>query len=219
MPVTVKTVITNNKPQVYSIQIARGKNCNVRGGETVTLDFDIWSYLSRYSRKLIERDISRGILSVSTKVYTGDNTINVNSDGVISMRPGGEEIEPKTVVVAKPKLTPVKEEKNKDLLETKTVIASKSADKMTSKVGAKIVDMQAVEEPVKEATTGFTVIKAPEEAKLHNDIEDRIDELYSVKDYDMIYAAMCDAYPDTKFTKLGIKKAYSYKELKEKFAF
>lgn len=239
MSVAVKTTVTNKGTQPYHLLGLRGKSYSIRGGETVTFDYDIWSYLSRYSKKALEKDITKGIIVAKTVVFAGQNNITVSNDGSFTMAPGG--LEPEAVVV-KPKL-PTPKFTSKVLEETGMKVTEQSKDKVTSLLGAEVVEKESKE--LKDNTAGLTkisesvfkqsansAVQSTTSSSLFNndnsksnstsipakDIDKQIDKLFADRDYDMIYALLCDNYPEHKVTKLGIKKCASFKELKEKFS-
>lgn len=163
MSVTIQTVITNKSRGVRSLIISRSKTYSLRAGETVVLDYDIWSYLTPTAKRKLESDVNMGRLDITTRLYTDNTNISVDTSGTYMISNGGlEDSKPKEQVkTAKlPAASSNKEEtKGKLFTSDGTVIADKSASVMQNSLGAKKTEAGGAGQSEQKATpdaTGFT---------------------------------------------------------------
>lgn len=127
---TVRTVITNKSKTPYLINAGRSRKVSIRGGETVTLPYDLFSFLNRTEKNGCAAATKRGILDIKTEVVTPENTIVISQEGSINIRTGAEEPEKtsKHTSMIDPSFTPPKDEKHLEFNTSGsgTVIADKS---------------------------------------------------------------------------------------------
>lgn len=136
MSTTVKTVIKNNGRGNQHLVFAKGKDCKIRSGETVVLDYDVWSFVTKSIRNRLEYDMKRGILDITTKVLTGNTSVTMDGNGSVSMKEGIDEEFKETVKEKLPPVdskSPLKEVKNETLEST---VATKSKETMEKSMGA-----------------------------------------------------------------------------------
>jgi len=235
MVASVKTAITNLNRTPYTLKAGRGKRISIRGGETITLPYDLFSIISRADKIECENAVKRGTLRIDTQVVTSENTIQISPEGSINIQIEKQEEAPK----AKPiKLEPAKAEK-KDLNGSGggTIIAGKSAG-MAASMGMKTEetaksDIKEVAlkngkaEPIEEKTSNvftstshnnlpkadgvsvFTEKKEPSE-------KEQVEGWLNSKDYNMLYAYLTDNHPEefAATTKTAVKKCKTYEDLR-----
>lgn len=162
MSVTIQTVITNKSRGVRSLIVSRSKTYSLRAGETVVLDYDIWSYLTPTVKRKLELDVQMGRLEITTRLFTDNANISVDPDGTYKIANGGLETAKPKEQVKENKLPAAKADKdttNGKLFDNSgTVMADKSSSVMQKAIGAKRVEAgntDQTEQPVQDKT-GFT---------------------------------------------------------------
>lgn len=127
---TVRTTITNKRRTPYTVNTGRNRKISIRGGETVTLPYDLFSFLSRTDKNEYTLATQRGILDISTEVVTPENTIVISQEGSINIHSGTEEPEKTTkhVDMISSSFVPPKDEKRTEFNTSGsgTIIADKS---------------------------------------------------------------------------------------------
>lgn len=148
MSVIVHTKITNKSRNPYSVLVSRDRSYRLRGGETVILDYDLWSYLSKFSKKNIERDVSKGVLEITTKVYSDKVSMDIDKEGnVLLSKDNPEDTKKDNLLIAKPTLPPTQSTSKIGTITDKGIITAKRADALKDNFGATVVDYNADEEP------------------------------------------------------------------------
>lgn len=162
MSVTIQTVITNKSRGVRSLIISRSKTYSLRAGETVVLDYDIWSYLTPTVKRKLEHDVQMGRLEITTRLFTDNANISVDPDGTYRIANGGLEVAKPKEQVKENKLPTAKADKaatsGKLFDNSGTVMADQSSSVMQKALGAKRVETgntDQTEQP-EQAKTGFT---------------------------------------------------------------
>jgi hypothetical protein len=162
MSVTIQTVITNKSRGVRSLIISRSKTYSLRAGETVVLDYDIWSYLTPTVKRKLEHDVQMGRLEITTRLFTDNANISVDPDGTYRIANGGLEVAKPKEQVKENKLPTAKADKatasGKLFDNSGTVMADQSSSVMQKALGAKRVDTgntDQTEQPEQDKT-GFT---------------------------------------------------------------
>lgn len=165
MSVTIQTVITNKSRGVRSLIVSRSKTYSLRAGETVVLDYDIWSYLTPTVKRKLELDVQMGRLEITTRLFTDNANISVDPDGTYKIANGGLELAKPKEQVKENKLPTAKADKattsGKLFDNSGTVMADQSSSVMQKALGAKRVEAgntdqtDQTEQPVQDKT-GFT---------------------------------------------------------------
>lgn len=162
MSVTIQTVITNKSRGVRSLIVSRSKTYSLRAGETVVLDYDIWSYLTPTVKRKLELDVKMGRLEITTRLFTDNANISVDPDGTYKIASGGLETFSPKDQVKENKLPAAKADKattSGKLFDNRgTVMADKSSSVMQEAIGAKRVEAGNTDQaaqPVQDKT-GFT---------------------------------------------------------------
>ena len=162
MSVTIQTVITNKSRGVRSLIVSRSKTYSLRAGETVVLDYDIWSYLTPTVKRKLEHDVQMGRLEITTRLFTDNANISVDPDGTYRIANGGLEVAKPKEQVKENKLPTAKADKaatsGKLFDNSGTVMADQSSSVMQKALGAKRVETgntDQTEQPEQDKT-GFT---------------------------------------------------------------
>ncbi len=162
MSVTIQTVITNKSRGVRSLIVSRSKTYSLRAGETVVLDYDIWSYLTPTVKRKLEHDVQMGRLEITTRLFTDNANISVAPDGTYRIANGGLELAKPKEQVKENKLPAAKADKaatsGKLFDNSGTVMADQSSSVMQKALGAKRVETgntDQTEQPEQDKT-GFT---------------------------------------------------------------
>lgn len=162
MSVTIQTVITNKSRGVRSLIVSRSKTYSLRAGETVVLDYDIWSYLTPTVKRKLEHDVQMGRLEITTRLFTDNANISVDPDGTYRIANGGLEVTKPKEQVKENKLPTAKADKattsGKLFDNSGTVMAAQSSSVMQKALGAKRVETgntDQTEQPEQDKT-GFT---------------------------------------------------------------
>lgn len=162
MSVTIQTVITNKSRGVRSLIISKLKTYSLRAGETVVLDYDIWSYLTPTVKRKLEHDVQMGRLEITTRLFTDNANISVDPDGTYRIANGGLEVAKPKEQVKENKLPTAKADKvatsGKLFDNSGTVMADQSSSVMQKALGAKRVETgntDQTEQPEQDKT-GFT---------------------------------------------------------------
>ena len=162
MSVTIQTVITNKSRGVRSLIVSRSKTYSLRAGETVVLDYDIWSYLTPTVKRKLEHDVQMGRLEITTRLFTDNANISVDPDGTYRIANGGLEVTKPKEQVKENKLPTAKADKaatsGKLFDNSGTVMADQSSSVMQKALGAKRVETgntDQTEQPEQDKT-GFT---------------------------------------------------------------
>lgn len=162
MSVTIQTVITNKSRGVRSLIVSRSKTYSLRAGETVVLDYDIWSYLTPTVKRKLEHDVQMGRLEITTRLFTDNANISVDPDGTYRIANGGLEVTKPKEQVKENKLPTAKADKaatsGKLFDNSGTVMADQSSSVMQKALGAKRVETgntDQTEQPDQDKT-GFT---------------------------------------------------------------
>lgn len=133
MAVQIKTVITNNNRNNFVAAGGHGKRITVRGGETITLPYDLFSVIGKSEQDVYTRATTKGIITLKTSVITPENVLTVTSDGNVDIRIA-QEAPQKEVKVLQAK-APVKEPAKDVSMGISGIVAGASAKDM-EKYGA-----------------------------------------------------------------------------------
>lgn len=147
---TVQTIITNKSRNHFRIPLAKGKTKDLRVGESIRLDYDLRSFLSRAAQRDLDRALAKKIIELQTKVVTEDSTLTVMPDGTFTVKAGVEyDVKPEP----KPQLPPQTKRESFDQRATGRV-AGKSAEKLMKGMGMTTEDLDVGPKTEVDISTG-----------------------------------------------------------------
>ena len=88
MATTIRTIVTNKNRTPYLLSTGRNRKVTIRGGETITLPYDLFSLLGRTDKNEYTLAMKRGFLDIRTEVVTPENTIVISQEGNINIQTG-----------------------------------------------------------------------------------------------------------------------------------
>ena len=123
----VQTKITNFGKSNFIFTGAKGKRISIRGGETMTFPYDLFSVLSRQDIKEVEKAAVKGLIDIKTEVITDKNVLSINSTGDVNINIA----QPETAPAFAPPITAAgkkhTEEAKPDMGPTGKVVTKSSA--------------------------------------------------------------------------------------------
>lgn len=231
----VQTKITNNGKSAYTFTGLRGKRTSIKGGETVTFPYDLFSVLSRMDAKELESAAVKGILDVQTEVVTDKNVLTITSNGNVNI---GIEV-PEAPALKQPEARPLpKRQKTErpDMSASGVVVAKRSAAMESlgastkSNLDGKIKDVVVKNGKTEEMPSQEThSIGAPAPVsniavEAHNVFAgktevseiNKINAWLQEKDYNAVFDWLKENYPEefAQTTKAAVRKCKTFEDLR-----
>lgn len=230
----VQTKITNNGKAPYTFSGLRGKRTSIKGGETVTFPYDLFSVVSRMDAKEIEKAAVKGILDVQTEVVTDKNILTITPNGNVNI---GIEVPEIPASAPHPRALPKRQKAERPDMNASGVVVAKRSAAMESlgastksNLDGKIKDVivkngKAEEMPSQETHS----IGAPAPAsniavEAHNVFAgkeeiseiDKINAWLQEKDYNAVFDWLKENYPEefAQTTKAAVRKCKTFEDLR-----
>lgn len=234
----VQTKITNLGRTQFTFSGPKGKRMEIKGGQTVTYPYDLFSVLNKNDIKALEKSAAKGALKVETEIITDQNVLRVSSAGDVNIALAGE-VAKETSEAAKNPIPKgfsnhAKEKPNMSASGVVVTKGSKAMEAMgaseTSNMDGKIKDIVIKNGKAEEvgghgADVGIVQPASQIAVEAHNvfnkqaseksDI-DLINEWLQNKDYKAVFDWLTENYPDefADTTKAAVRKCKSFEDLR-----